>query len=223
MIRSRAGAVLLLAALLGCAARRPAQPPDMSGFLDDYSQLRPGGAGEASLVYLNPKANWRAYDAVLVEPVSLWRSGRKSLDPVPQEDLLRLAADFEAAVLRRLGEGFRIVEQPGPGVMRIRLAITEARAADPILDILTARGGAPGAHPGGAGPLAPETRRFVEGAEIEGEIRDAQTGEILAQGIDRRRVGPLAAAIDTWADIDGIFARWADRVCSRLEQRTGRR
>jgi integrase len=53
--------------------------------------------------------------------VTLWRSGRKSLDPVPEDDLLRLAGDLQRAVRRRPGEGWTLVNAPGPGVMRVRL------------------------------------------------------------------------------------------------------
>jgi len=200
-----------------CAARRPAPPSlEASGFLDEYSLLRPGQAGDVALVYRNPDAKWTAYDRVLFEPVTLWRSGRKSLDPVPEGDLLRLVNDLETAVRRRLGDDFTLVEQPGPGVMRIRLAITEARASDPVLDVLRGRSG--GEVTSGDGALHPETRRFIESAQIEGEIRDAGSNQLLAAGVDRRREG--APAIATWADVDRALGHWADRVCARLEART---
>ena len=125
----------------GCAYRHAAPPAEMSGFLDDYALLREGGPNDSALVYRAPDVNWSAYDKVLLEPVTLWRSGRKSLEPVPQEDLLRLVSDFQSAVRKGLGEGFRVVDQAGPGVMRIRLAITDAHASDPVLDILAAKRG----------------------------------------------------------------------------------
>ena len=217
--------ILVLVALTlvmgGCASKRVRQPPDMSGFLDDYSLLREGGPNDVRFVYRNPKANWTAYDKILLEPVTLWRSGKGSLDPMPEEDLARLVNDFEAALRARLGERFRFVETPGPGVMRIRMAITEARSADPTLDVLTARGEAGGAA-GPDGPLHAETRRFVERADIEGEIQDAQTGELLAQGLDSRRRGAAALPLTTWAEVDRALAFWADRLCTRLEERAGR-
>lgn len=216
MPRSRALVALLLL-VAACAARRPRTPADMSGFLDDYSLLRPGTTGEVAMVYRNPKAEWTSYQAVLLEPVTLWRSGRKSLDAVPEEDLLRLVDDLEGAVRRRLGEGFRMVDAPGPGVMRIRLAITEARASDPILDVLRAHARANQAP--ATGPLHPETRRFIEHAAIEGEIRDANTDALLAAGVDRRR-REGAQPIDTWAEVDRAIDFWAERVCTRLEART---
>src|SRR5262245_36533601 len=187
MRRPLLAALLVLAVVAGsCAPRRSAVRSDVSGFLDDYSLLREGGPDEVALVYRNEKARWTSYDKVLLEPVTLWRSGRKSLDAVPEEDLLRLIDGLEGAVRRRLGDAFRLVDEPGPGVMRIRLGITEARASDPILDVLRGHGGAASTSDG---PLDAETRRFIEAAQIEGEIRDAATNELLAAGVDRRRQG----------------------------------
>jgi hypothetical protein len=214
---------LLAAALValivsGCAHRAKTPAVEASGFLEDYKLLRPGGPNELALVYRNPKADWTSYDKVLLDPVTLWRSGQKSLAPVPREDLLRLVTDFQRAVRTRLGEDFQYVDKPGAGVMRIRLAITEANASDPVLDVLTASRGLGRPHPAGDGPLDAETRRFIAAASIEGEIRDAQTNVLLAEGIDRRRTD--VPPHQTWADLDRALESWAKRVFGRLEART---
>ena len=215
---ARVGMLLLLVAA-GCARPRPLPPPDTSGFLDDYSLLHEGGAGELHLVYRNPNADWHAYNAVMLEPVTLWRSGRQSLKPVPEEDLLRLVTDFQSAVRTHLEQDFRFVDRPGPGVMRIRLGITDARASDPVLDVLTASHGTGRPHPAGSGALDPETRRFLESAAIEGEIRDSQTNVLLAEGVDRRR--REVPASETWGQVDQAFDFWAGRMSAKLERRTG--
>jgi Protein of unknown function (DUF3313) len=166
----RALGILLLLLAYGCGGRPQVHPvQETSGFLDNYSFLREGAPGDVALVYRNPNADWSRYDAVLLEPVTLWRSGRNSLDPVPEDDLLRLVSAFQNALRQQLGAGFRLVDQPGPGVMRIRLAITDARASDPILDVLRARGTR--LPPPSSGPIDPELHRFIEAAAIEGEIR----------------------------------------------------
>jgi len=213
--------LVLLVALgaLGCTAHRRPTPTDMSGFLDDYALLRPGGPGEVRLVYRNPAADWHRYHSVMLEPIAIWRSGRKSLDPVPEDDLLRLAHDFEQAVRARLGRSFRLVDRPGPDVLRIRLAITHARATDAVLDVCTVPCGEE-VPPTGSGPLDAETRRLLDAAVIEGEMVDAETGTLLAQGVDGPRRAD-APPLETWADVDRGLARWADRVCARLEARTG--
>jgi hypothetical protein len=136
---------------------------------------------------------------------------------VPEGDLLRLIADLERAVRKHLGEDFTLVDRAEPGVMRIRLAITEARATDPVLDVL--RGRDDGSATSGSGPLHPETRRFIESAQIEGEIRDAVTDRLLAAGVDRRR-RDHPPPIDTWAHVDRALDFWAARLCARLEART---
>lgn len=214
------GLLLLLASLvaLGCGQTKVKSVgrPAMSGFLDDYSRLRAGGADELRWVYQNPDADWHGYDAVLLEPVTLWRTGEDSLTRVPEADLQRLVNLFQRALLERLGHGFRIVGEPGPGVMRIRLAITEAKGDDATLDVLTATDDTSPSGPAGA--LDPETHTFVAGGAIEGEIRDAETDLLLAQGVDSRRADVEAAT--TWADLQKRLRRWVDRTCSRLEART---
>ena len=207
---------LTLLALAGCTQRVPAPKPlRTSGFLDDYSILRESAPGDVRHVYRNPDAHWASYSKVLLEPVTIWRSGRKSLEPVPKEDLLRLVEDFQGAVRARLARDFRFVDKPGPGVLRIRLAITDADASDPVLDVLSAPRGSGRPHPAGNGALDAETRRFLEAAVIEGDIRDAKTNTLLAAGVESRRPG--APPFRTWAEVDQAFAFWADRLSTRLE------
>ena len=52
-------------------------------------------------------------------------------------------------------------------------------------------------------------------------IRDAATN-LLAAGVDRRR-RQGAMPVDTWAEVARAMDFWADRVCSRLEARAGKR
>ena len=198
---------------------KPVAAHEWSGVLDDYSRLQPGGPDDLAFVYRNPRAQWTTYDAVLLEPVTLWRSGRDSLSVIPEAELLQLVTRFDGALRRRLGSGFRLVEQPGPGVLRIRLAIAAARESDKGVDVLTAT---PDAAPvSGTLRIGDALMQFIDGASLEGEIRDATTDELLAEAVDRRR--PDAPHFATWADFDRAAERWADRACTRLEKRTGRR
>ncbi|HXJ33027.1 MAG TPA: DUF3313 domain-containing protein [Candidatus Eisenbacteria bacterium] len=212
--------VLVLLVVAACApARQPtpkSAPPEMSGFLDDYAILQPGGPGEADLRYRNPNADWKKYDKALFEPVTIWRSGRKSLDEIPEADLQRLAIGQSAAVKACLRKEIQLVDQPGPGTMRIRLALTLAKGDDPVLDVYTMVGGKP-AKGTAQRPLAPTTRAFVAAAAIEGEVSDSVTREVLAEGVNRsfahqsRHDHP-----ETWEDVDENFQHWATWLCGRL-------
>jgi len=88
-----------------------------------------------------------------------------------------------------------------------------------VLDVLTASRGTGRPHPAGSGALDSETRRFLESAAIEGEIRDSQTNVLLAEGVDRRR--REIPASETWGQVDRAFDFWAERMSAKLERRTG--
>jgi hypothetical protein len=211
---SRAALVLALAA--AACARGPAalRPAETSGFLDDYSRLRPGPAEGATWVYRNPDARVAAYDRILFEPVAVWRSGKRSLDAIPEEDLQRLAAEFQRAVRSRLAADYRLVDAAGPGILRVRLAITAARREDRALDVFTFA--VPPEHP------VPDTEQLdaamhalVVAAAIEGELSDSVTGEVIATGVDLRGE---RRALRTWGDVRAALDRWAAWLAGRLRE-----
>jgi hypothetical protein len=203
--------------LAACAARGPVpNAADLSGFLDDYTRLRPGSPDEASLVYRDPKADWGAYDNVLFEPVTIWRSGKRSLDDVPEEDLKRLAAVFQHSVRVRLEQIFRLVDRPSAGTLHVRLGLTQARHSDPVLDVFTFDAPPTMAVPDDQS-LAPATQALVSGVAVEGELTDAVTDVVLAAGVDRRRTHTLRS----WGDVRAAADRWAAWFAGRIQRARG--
>src|SRR5438552_7393017 len=85
--------LLLLAAVTGCTSARSPVRREVSGFLDDYSTLREGGPGEVALVYRNPQADWKSYDKVLLEPVTLCEAGGSPSTPCQK----RICSDSSTA------------------------------------------------------------------------------------------------------------------------------
>ena len=74
-MRVHQGLVLpvIILLLFGCASSEQARDVQPTGFLSDYSKLRPGGEGDPILFYRNPKTDFRNYDAALVDPISISR------------------------------------------------------------------------------------------------------------------------------------------------------
>ena len=58
-----------LAVLAACGGTASVEP---SGFLDDYSQLKPGRGDQAQLVFIDPEADFSPYQKVLIDPVVVW-------------------------------------------------------------------------------------------------------------------------------------------------------
>ena len=200
----------------GCATTRESGEVEKSGFLQDYSQLHQGKGDEAQLIYVNPNADWKKYDAVMIDSVTLWKSSETS--KISEEDAQRLTDRLYAALHNQLSRDFRIVEEPGAGVMRLRAAITEAKGANvagnavttvvPQLRLLTTAGG-----------MATDSAMFAGSAAVEAEITDSITNERLAAAVDER-VGTktIRGGFGEWSHAERAFAYWAERLRARLVQ-----
>ncbi len=127
-----------LAALAACGGTAGVEP---SGFLDDYSQLKPGRGDQAQLVFIDPEADFSLYEKVLIDPVIVWE--RTAGSDASAEELRSLANDLGAALRKQLQLEFELVESPEPGTLRIRTAITRVResGASVELEVLDAESG----------------------------------------------------------------------------------
>src|SRR5262249_42743903 len=121
-------------AVSGCYVTQQASPEAVtkSGFLGDYSELTPGNTdkGQALLRYINPAANWRQYNKIILDPVVFYGDDKSKISPDTQ---LALTTYFHAALEKDLAQKFQVVDQAGPGVMKLQVAITDAESATPVL------------------------------------------------------------------------------------------
>lgn len=209
-------------ALAGCSATKQAPVSNVGAggcaFLGatGCSRLRPGAQGEADLRYINPNAVWTQYNKVIIDPVTYW--GDESGGPSAADQTM-LTNYFYAALVDAWGKKFQIVQQPGPGVMRVQVAITNVTAATPGLRTISTV--VPQLHllntlqSQVSGQLA-----FAGSVQAEGRITDSQSGQILSEGVDKRIGGGSieAAAQWQWGDAENamkLFAKTsADRVYS---------
>jgi hypothetical protein len=207
---------ILSFAFAACSTTRQTRDVQTEGFLRDYSQLKPGVGDEAQLIYINPKADWKKYNAVMIDSVTLWKSSKTS--SISDNDAQRLTDYLYAQLHDQLSQDYKIVDRPGPGVMRLRVAITEARGANvagnavttviPQLRLLTTAGG-----------MATDTAMFAGEAAIEGEITDSITNERLVAAVDER-VGnkTIRGGFGEWSHAEKAFDYWAERLRMRLAE-----
>lgn len=221
------GTFLMMFLISGCASQslfgddtaqvKGVQP---SGFLKDYSILRKGGEGEAAFVFWNESADFSAYNAVIIDPVTIWLGDDSELNDADPEERMRLANEFYAAIVASLEKDYTITDRIGPGTMRIRVALTDANASSPVLDTLSTY--IPQARlVQSVVSLGSDTAGFVGNASAEAEVRDASTGMILAAGLDRR-AGTKAigdGTFDQWADVRRAFNAWSLQFSNNLAMR----
>jgi len=109
-------------------------PPSPSGFLgSDYSLMQPAGEGsdqKAMLRYISPSANWSSYNKIMIAPVTFWATDDSKVSAADQQTLCNYAFN---TFTTELGKNFTIVNQTGPGVAKLSIALSDATAAVPGL------------------------------------------------------------------------------------------
>jgi hypothetical protein len=210
------GVAVAALVLVACAAGQSGKAKP-AGFLGDYSKLHGGAEGQALLVYVDPQVHFANYRKMMIDPVTIWRSA--DTKDIPPDEARDLIDDLEVVLRITLDDHYEIVKQPGPDVLRLRVAITEAegswrvvdgRLSDEFDDDLQA-----------VTPKQPSksTRNFVGKAGIEAELLDAASGVRVAAAIDRR-AGQRTLKPDgnAWEDVEDAFRYWADRLRDRLAE-----
>ena len=190
------GAVAGLAVVFAHAGTALAHEEGDSGFLRDYSRLQEskGDKGGTVRAWTSPKLAPDNYNAVLFDPPAFYPEPRPT-EQVSAETLQQILAYAKDAIRRELtAKGVKIVDQAGPGVVRIQWALTGVAAEDeglapyqfvPIAFVATMASRAATGTP---------QRALIIG---EAEITDSVTGQLLAL---RVRVGTgerLAKAIES--------------------------
>jgi hypothetical protein len=219
--------------LSGCAATVPSQPsvmqqsqggeiaPAVSGFFgQDASLLQPGAENQAAMVYVNPNAQWNQYNKILLQPVEFWDDANTKVSASDQQ---MLSEYFYNKLKEDLSKDFALVDQQGPGVLVLRVAIVNASTATPGLRTVSVV--VPQARIlNGLQSLATGSYAFVGSAEAEMKATDATTGQFLAGAVDKRSGGMALsqAAQWQWGDTKAAMDYWAQKITSRLLGLQGR-
>ena len=185
MMKSIANAIgiVTFGAILGAGATANAlaQQGD-SGFLRDYPSLKEGkdAAGQTVRGWVSPKFKPENYNALLVDPLVFYPEPRPSKQ-VSADELQRMLAYSNDLLRKTLSKRFKVVDQAGPGVVRIRVAFSSVAAKGeglkpyqyvPMAFIATM---AKRAATGGA----PQRAAII----VETEATDSATGELLGMRV----------------------------------------
>ncbi len=227
-----AATTLPAALMAGCAktvSEQPAvvkqvesgEPSAASGFLgNDVSLLQPGKEGQAAMVYINPNVRWSQYNKIMLEPVEFWDSANSTVSPSDQHMLTAYAYN---KLKEDLQKNFTLVDQGGPGVLVLQVALVNATSATPGLRSVSV------IIPqlriiNSVQSLATGSYAFVGSAEAMMKATDSQSGQLLAAAVDKRAGGVALsqAAQWKWGDAESAIDYWADKVNSRLLEVQGR-
>ena len=216
--------ITVLACMLAACATYQSRKVAPTTFLGDYSMLKEGGEGRAVLVYINPQADIKAYNAIMMDPVKLYASGKHEMDKLKPEDRQLILNYADATIREQLAKDYTLVNKAGPGVMHLRVAITEAEDANVTLDTISTV--VPiGLALGGLAALATGEWAFTGSVGVEAEMLDSQSGKRMFAAVDRRTGAKITGKgdkFDDWHTVKDALDYWANKLRERLAEERAR-
>ena len=179
----------LLTVGVGCASA----PPRPVGFLSDYSKLKPDGS---NLRFVDESAVSR-YDKFIVDPVTIhFHKGAKGIE-TDSESMREITDRMRSAIESVLRGRYSIVSRPGPGVARLRVAITDVKSDTAAMNIL------PPMRLSGVG---------FGGASMEAELVDSRSGAQIGAVIQTQKGSAISLqGFSEWSSADAVIDAWAKR------------
>jgi hypothetical protein len=171
--------VLVLAGCLclaGCAAA-----PTTGNYseLPDRDRLQPNARFPRSQVYVAEGVTFGQYAQFIIDPVAVYQGADASWNGVSEEAKHEMAQFVRSEFARALQPGYPVVEQPGPGVLRLKFTLVDLELTRPMLATashLMPVGLAMNLGKGAAGAKG----SFMGSVTLAGELIDARTGEVVA-------------------------------------------
>jgi len=201
-----------------------------SGFLEGYPTFEPDKDREGALIYHKPGVSLKEYNKVMIDPIEIWYAPDCKYKGINPDELKVLADTFRAAIVSELEPDYPVVSKPGPGVLGIRVAITNVQVTKKKRGLL-------GYTPAGlVVSTAIKTlgdNMSLQDATIEAELLDSQNNERLGALIDRQRkersaAGKTLSALSavqkegaSWEEIENTLKIYAKRFRSRLDAEHG--
>ena len=209
--------VVLLGAGCTTTVRRTAeQSPIVCGFLgaDLCAELQPGAKEEAGLRYVNPKGMFTQYDKVMIVVVGFFGGDPAKVSP---KDEQRLTDVFYKNLHEALATRYQVVDEVGPGVMKVEVALLDVEAATPGVRSVTMV--IPQLRVLSAGyALVAGRYPFSGGGQAAARISDSMTEQVLGIAVDHRAGGGAiqTAAQWQWGDAENAIKVWSSLLANGM-------
>ena len=200
-----------------------AQEITRSGFLGNpsvYDLLKKVEDGN-SYRWIKPAVDPKKYNKFMVDSVIFFLADKADYKGIDPQEMKELADEFNKDLVAAFKGKLTIVADPGPDVLRIRIAITNVQPSRPGVSAVTS------IVPIGLGVSLIKrgaTGGWSGSGETAAEIimQDSMTNEVVAMGADAR-----AAAFDErfskWGSAMDAFKFWSERIVDGITRyKTGK-
>lgn len=213
---STAWIIGLLAVSLSAA--HAATPPP-SGFLDSYPPLQPDAKRPGAQIYIAPGTSLKGYSKVVIDPILVFYSPDSAYKGIDPNELSAVTEHLRKSLTTGLQPRYPVVDATGPGVLRLRVAITNLMAEKKKRGILgyTPIGFVIGAAKDAA-TAGPNIN--LKSGTLEAELLDP-SGKQLAVVVDPlTSTDPKSDAI-SWKQIATVLDAAGKRLGARMDADNG--
>ncbi|MHC4553151.1 MAG: DUF3313 domain-containing protein [Planctomycetota bacterium] len=176
--------------------------------MSDYGNLQK--QSETFSLYLSPEYGQGKYNKVIIDPIVVKfypeskayeeeKSGK-----IKQEEMEELLEYATKAIKREVDDVFSVVTEPGPDVIRMRIAITN------LMRSKIGQNAIPHTKLAGTG---------LGGAAMEGEMLDSVTGKQVAAVVQiQKGTRWTMSNLTTWGDARNVIDAWAKNLRQRIDE-----
>lgn len=168
-----------------------------------YDSFRPVKGAKTDIAYVNTLADFSQYRRLMVDDMGIFFP---TSAPLSDQDILRVRIAFRAAFIAEL-EGYEIVEEPAPDVMKVTASLVDLRH--------TTMGYLPGVSKEINDILEPGNLTFTI------EMKDSNSGRVLIRAADTEKTPVLDLPEDgsaQTAEVEVAAKYWAELFRSFLDK-----
>jgi hypothetical protein len=212
------------------------------GFLSDYAKLKPEGGDSEAYVYRNPQGIGK-YGKLMIDRIKIYLKEDAESKEIDPAELKELADYFHQAIVKAVEPAYPVVREPGPDVLRLRIAIADLVPNRPEASVVSLVVPFVWVGEAGAGVAKGQTGStpFVGEVTIEAEALDSKTNAQIGAYIETRiakkyhvkldegvsdavktGVGDCLKAYSTWSYTKQAMDHWAAKLRSRLDAAHGK-
>lgn len=142
-------------------------------FLDDYPPMTADKQRPQAQIYVAPGKSLAGFDRIAIDPILIWFAPDSEYQGIEPNELAEITNGLREALVDALEPNYAVVRNVGPGVLRLRLAITDISAEKRKRGLL---GYTPTSLAVGAAKSAVRDgpNIILESAKIEAELLDAK-------------------------------------------------
>ena len=213
-------AIVSLGLFLAVSGQGIAGDVKSSGFITDMPKLVKDEVIAGGMRYRVPGADLKNYTKFMIDPIEIWYAPDSKYKGIEPDTLKSIADTLRATITYELEPDWPIVSRPGPGVMVIRMAITNVHAKKKKRGLL-------GYTPAGlvvtTAIAAAGKNISLQDAVIEMEFIDSASNERVGVAVSHTEDWPESKKGKTsWEEIQNKLKAIAQRMRAKIDEEHGK-